>query len=239
MNCLKCKKPIKAGQIAVRVNAVNFAHADCDKLQSEERSLPDPQGFKPSGPGKGEPGETVWLQTYLGGQLRIPEWNHDAICLEETATVLSRICRFGGRTAEPYSVAEHSVRVAYCVEALGGNALEQFAAINHEGDEALLGFDPPSPLLCLLPDLKSLKRLAHESYMRRYDLPIELSAVVKRADLILLATEKRDLMRPEPHRWMELPDPLPGKISPWPNPYARFVARWRELAKVVGYTGVE
>lgn len=256
MNCLKCKKPIKSGTIAVRLNSVHLAHAECatgslgyyenDELKtetftfpsrSEERSALDPQVFKPNGPSKAN--ETVWLQTYLGGQLRIPEWNHDAICLEETATVLSRICRFGGRTIEPYMVSEHSVRVAYCVEALGGSALEQFQAINHEGDEALLGFDPPAPLLQLLPDLKVIKRLAHESYMRRYGLPVDLPVVVKRADLILLATEKRDLMRPEPRRWMELPDPLPGKISPWPNPYQRFVAKWRELAKAVGYVGVE
>lgn len=258
MNCLKCKKPIKSGTIAVRLDSNSIAHAECasgsvrfykggelktgtftfstkkgQSVESEERSSSE---TATTGQGKIE---QVWLQTYLGGQLRIPEWNHDAICLEETATVLSRICRFGGRTAEPYSVAEHSVRVAYCVEALGGSALEQFQALNHEGDEALLGFDPPSPLLRLLPDLKALKRLAHESYMRRYDLPIELSAIVKRADLILLATEKRDLMRPEPHRWMELPDPLPGKISPWPNPYARFVARWRELAQAAGFKGAE
>lgn len=184
---------------------------------------------------------TVWLQTYLGKQLRIPEWNHDVITLTETAYVLSGINRFGARTEPYYTVSEHSVRVADCVALLGGTPLDQFIAINHEGDEALLGFDPASPLLKLLPDLKALKRLAHESYMRRYDLPIELPAVVKHADLVLLATEKRDLMRGGAHvaSGIKLPDPLPGKIIPWPNPYARFVKCWRELAASVGFKGVE
>ena len=188
--------------------------------------------------GTGRPGD-VWLQTHLGRQLRVPEWNHDAICLEETAYVLSGIHRFGARTDPYYTVSEHSVRVADCIALLGGSALEQFVGINHEGDEALLGFDPASPLLRLLPDLKALKRLAHESYMRRYDLPIELPAIVKHVDLVLLATEKRDLMQPEPMRWMELPEPLKTKIVPWPNPYARFVQRWRELAQAANYQGKE
>ena len=88
----------------------------------------------------------IWIQTGEGKQLRIPEFNADAISLGETATVLSRICRFGGRTRVFYSVAEHSVRVAQCVADLGGTLHEQFYALNHEGDEALLGFDTPSPI---------------------------------------------------------------------------------------------
>lgn len=214
MNCLKCRKPIKSGTIAVRLDSVSIAHAECtpgfvgyyegnelktgtftfstgkapsaQPAKDEEHSTPEAALQALQQVRQPERLESVWLQSYLGKQLRIPEWNHDAICLEETATVLSRICRFGGRTTEPYMVSEHSVRVAYCVEALGGTAPEQFQAINHEGDEALLGFDPGSPLLKLLPDLKALKRLAHESYMRRYGLPVELPAVVKRADLILI-----------------------------------------------------
>lgn len=309
MNCFKCQRPIKAGEIAVRIDPTHMAHGQCagsanlsaqptigvpdgEKLRQGVVHMPDrpkiPQAAAPTRAivtyqglqyfadsiqlssdgrvirgeavpaipaqtigtvekiensvahvdGTSRPGD-VWLQTYLGRQLRVPEWNHDAICLEETAYVLSGIHRFGARTDPYYTVSEHSVRVADCIALLGGSALDQFVGINHEGDEALLGFDPASPLLRLLPDLKSLKRLAHESYMRRYGLPVELPAIVKHADLVLLATEKRDLMRPEPVRWMELPEPLKTKIVPWPNPYARFVQRWRELAQAAGYQGKE
>lgn len=248
MNCVKCKLPIRSGEIAVRTDSQNMAHGQCaNSANLSAQPVISPEGFKSHGPGKGEPGETVWLQTHLGRQLRVPEWNHDAICLEETAYVLSGIHRFGARTDPYYTVAEHSVRVADCIVQLGGSALEQFIGINHEGDEALLGFDPASPLLRLLPDLKALKRLAHESYMRRYGLSIELPAIVKHADLVLLATEKRDLMRANPTmpagsvplKWADLPPAIPGKIVPWPNPYARFVQRWRELAQAAGYQGKE
>ena len=184
----------------------------------------------------------VWLQTYLGKQLRIPECNQDVITLEETAAVLSRICRFGARTwplNNFYSVAEHSVRVADCIKLLGGTDQDQWEGINHEGDEAVLGFDPPSPLLQLCPDLKALKRKAHVAYQSKYGLPIELSKIVKHADLVLLATEKRDLMLAAPAPWLPMPDPLPQKIHPWQNPYARFINRWRELARSVCYNGPE
>ena len=205
-------------------------------VQPTNTKYPQPPAYWPNA----QP--LVWLQTYLGKQLRIPECNQDVITLEETAAVLSRICRFGARTwplNNFYSVAEHSVRVADCIKLLGGTDQDQWEGINHEGDEAVLGFDPPSPLLQLCPDLKALKRKAHVAYQSKYGLPIELSKIVKHADLVLLATEKRDLMLAAPAPWLPMPDPLPQKIHPWQNPFARFINRWRELAKAVGYNGPE
>ena len=202
--------------------------------------------------GKGTPWPSAqplqWLQTCLGYQMLLPHFTGlggdlSFIRLEETAAVLSRICRFGARTTPidvTYSVAEHSVRVADCVRDLGGTALDQWSALNHEGDEALLGFDPPSPMLRLLPDLRALKQKAHEAYCRRYGLPVALPAIVKHADLVLLATEKRDVMQGGAFvGGSALPDPLVSKIRTWPNPYARFVKRWRELAREVDYKGKE
>jgi len=217
----------------------NGPHPDRLHLPPKGTPLVQPLGDKPQPPAywlNAQP--LVWLQTYLGKQLRIPECNQDAITLEETATVLSRICRFGARTSIFYSVAEHSVRVADCIKLLGGTDQDQFEGINHEGDEALLGFDPGSPLLSLLPDLKALKHKLHCAYQSRYGLPIVLSKIVKHADLVLLATEKRDLMRGGEFVPSQV-DPLPNTIYPWQNPYARFINRWRELARSVGYNGPE
>ena len=173
-----------------------------------------------------------WVQTYLGRQLRMPEFNGDAINLVETATVLSRICRFGGRTEVFYSVAEHSVRCALFVRDAGYSLFEQFYALNHEGDESLLGFDPPSPLLRLTPDLRQLKHAAHTAYMTRYGLPIEMPAIVKIADAVLLSTEKRDLMKTEPMPWYSMPNPMPATIVPWSMQEAaeRFLSLWHELS---------
>ena len=107
------------------------------------------------------------LQTWRGGILELPDFGiargaqNEAIHHTETARVLSGIERWGARTRSRYTVAEHSVRVAWRVAELGGDVEAQWRAINHEGDEAVLGFDPASPLLAICPELRALKLRAH------------------------------------------------------------------------------
>jgi uncharacterized protein len=180
-----------------------------------------------------------WLQSYLGKRIPLPLFNNpSAITLDETAWVLSGIGRFGARTTIPYTVAEHSVRVFWCARDLGGTTDEQWRALNHEGDEALLGFDPPSPMLSLLPDLKWLKHEAHKAYCARYGMDPVLPAIVKQADMILLATERRDLMVPCEHEWMPMPPALPSTIVPISQHREDirdlFAGEWRKLAVSVG-----
>ena len=148
-----------------------------------------------------------WLQTWGGRELSLSDFGiglgtaNPAIEPRETARVLSGIERFGARCLKTYVVADHSLRVAWRVRELGGSVLDQFYGLNHEGDESLLGFDPPSPLLSICPDLRAVKRRAHLAYFARYGLPPELPAIVKEADLDLLVTERRDLMRRPPRAW--------------------------------------
>ena len=124
------------------------------------------------------------------------------------------------------------MRCALFVRDAGYSLFEQFYALNHEGDESLLGFDPPSPLLRLTPDLRQLKHAAHTAYMTRYGLPIEMPAIVKIADAVLLSTEKRDLMKTEPMPWYSMPNPMPATIVPWSMQEAaeRFLSLWHELS---------
>jgi hypothetical protein len=148
-----------------------------------------------------------WLQTWSGRELSLSDFGlslgtaNPAIEPRETARVLSGIERFGARCMKTYVVADHSLRVAWRVRELGGSVLDQFYGLNHEGDESLLGFDPPSPLLAICPDLRAVKRRAHLAYFARYALSPELPAVVKEADLDLLVAERRDLMRRPPRAW--------------------------------------
>jgi hypothetical protein len=67
----------------------------------------------------------------------MPEFNDDAINVVETATVLSRLCRFGGRTDVFYSVAEHSVRCAWLVRDKGFGLFEQFYSITRGTSRSL------------------------------------------------------------------------------------------------------
>jgi hypothetical protein len=188
------------------------------------------------------------LDTWRGGVLPLPDFGaskgRENSCIHhtETARVLSGIERFGARTQKRYTVAEHSVRVAWCVQDMGGTNEEQWAAINHEGDEAVLGFDPASPIVAICPDLRELKWRAHLAYCRRYGLDTSLPMIVKQADVILLMTERRDLMRPPPRPWhasLEAVAPLPKVIEPMGAEQAAhvFLYTWLGLAKLVGYAG--
>ena len=68
--------------------------------------------------------------------------------------------------------------------------------------------------------------------MTRYGLPIEMPAIVKIADAVLLSTEKRDLMKTEPMPWYSMPNPMPATIVPWSMQEAaeRFLSLWHELS---------
>jgi hypothetical protein len=145
--------------------------------------------------------------------------------IEDIARALSSQPRWGGATRPWYSVAEHSVMASRLVP-------PKFAydALMRDGEE-FLG-DLHSPLKELLGrdqlgrHLKPIKRALAAEFGFRLDGP-----AVKRADLVCMATELRDLL---PHHWMEwghLPEPAPEPIAPIgpDRAYELFLERYREL----------
>lgn len=121
----------------------------------------------------------------------------DSITIEAIAHALGNTCRFGGHCLPFYSVAEHCVRVAAC------NFVPswlKFDALMHDAAEAFVG-DVPSPLKRLLPDFKTVERRIEEVIADKFDCHEIHHEIVKRADLILLATEQRDLMPAHDDEW--------------------------------------
>lgn len=108
--------------------------------------------------------------------------------INEIAHALANLCRFTGHTSRFYSVAQHSVLASYLVP-------EEHAltALLHDAAEAYLG-DVASPLKHMLPEYAAIYARVESALFAHYGLPATLPSCVKRADLIMLATEKRDLM---------------------------------------------
>lgn len=175
-------------------------------------------------------GRMSWILTATGGTFDYLEACVADVDVVDIASALSKLCRFAGHTRQFYSVAQHSVMVSRLLP-----PEMALAGLLHDATEAYL-VDLPSPLKALLPGYRMLERRVWELVAARFDLPRELPAEVHRADLIMLATERRDLMMPCDVPWPQLGGvvPLESPIEPWAPGRAAglFIDRYVELMGV-------
>lgn len=167
------------------------------------------------------------ILTASGNYFNFIEPSGNAVLVTDIAHALSHVCRFAGHTREFYSVAQHSVLASRIVP-----PEHALAALFHDATEAYIG-DVARPLKQLLPDYKAIEARLQSDIFAKLGLPAELPASVKRADLVLLATEQRDLMPAHDDEWALIADvePLAGRIEPWSCWVActMFLERYRDL----------
>lgn len=106
----------------------------------------------------------------------------------DVAYSLAHINRFTGHLG-PYTVAQHSYMVSTLVP-----PEHAYDALMHEAAEVVLN-DLSSPVKDMLPCYKALEKRLEEEFFRPYFGVRFGSSLVKRADHIMLATEKKWLGR--------------------------------------------
>lgn len=152
-----------------------------------------------------------YVSTFLGNRFYLTRPQIDDVAIEDIAHGLAYQCRFNGQTNAFYSVAQHSLMVMDLVP-----PDHRFAALLHDAAEAYLG-DMVKPLKNLFPEFSVIEARVMAIIGEKFGLDLtHLALSIKQADLVALATEKRDLMphSTEPWSYLAEVEPLPHAIVP-------------------------
>ncbi|MGL4966129.1 MAG: hypothetical protein ACRC67_33220 [Inquilinus sp.] len=184
-----------------------------------------------------------WLPTITGRPFLLLDPDPRSIDIDDIAEALAlaKLCRFTGRPRSFYSVAQHSGVVH---DMLSLNARPY--GLLHDAHEAYIG-DWSTPVKEWVRALVGPEAWAKiEAAVDRLDATIHRTAglawppppgvaeAVRKADLIALATEKRDLITPDGPEWTPLPPPRARTViaQPWPRAHNDFLARFDALCRV-------
>lgn len=162
------------------------------------------------------------IVTYTGKVFNFLNPKPEMVCIEDIAHSLANLCRYTGHVRKFYSVGEHSILMALSDKCPG----DSMSKLLHDAAEAYIG-DMASPWKRLLnialdcDDVLSLKEyepIVLKVISEALGVPINITAEVKTSDMIMLATEVRDLM-PSNDVWGDLPEPLEERIPWWKPAY--------------------
>lgn len=174
-------------------------------------------------------GKGLFVSTYRGHRFYPLDPCIDDVDIEDIAHGLAYQCRFNGQTSSFYSVAQHSLLVASIVpECL------RLPALLHDAAEAYLG-DIVKPLKMLVPQFSVIEKQVAAIISQRFAVYECDHPQIKIADLVLLATEKRDLMPNSVESWASIAGvaPLGEPIVAQAPEFAKadFLAAWEAWRK--------
>ena len=146
------------------------------------------------------------IQTVSGRYVDLLHPSPSDIEIHDIAHHLAHLCRFGGACRQFYSVAEHSVRVAAILP-----PRLKLAGLLHDATEGLRGRRGDA-LKKILPTYQYTEGLVAAAVEARFRLQLSPAdrAEIRRADLVLLTTERRDLMPHDGSEWAILAGVAPA-----------------------------
>lgn len=174
-----------------------------------------------------------WIETASGLHYHFLSPQLDEITIEDIAMALANKCRFSGHT-QFYSVAEHSVCVAYRLP-----PTLRLAGLLHDAAEAYLG-DIPSPLKQVLPEFKAIEKINEAAIENKFGISLNLfeRVTIKKADTQALYTEAYYLLPSKAQdwgmfaqgEWVHEPEFKPGCFPPVIG-YKMFMDAYKEFTK--------
>lgn len=188
-----------------------------------------------------------FIITAAGHELDLQQPKPAHLGIEAMAHSLAQINRFTGHAARPNSVAEHSLLVCEIAEReFGLDYSGQLAALLHDAHECV-ATDMHSPGKRLIGAAWHVweRRWMHNvrAAHRVLQSSLHFAREIKQADLMALATERRDLMPPTPTEWPVLAGIEPvGWVrlwsperneQPWSFWRDRFLDRYHELKHAI------
>lgn len=151
--------------------------------------------------------DSPFIRLHSGKRFHILKPGQDEISIHDICWALSHINRFTGHARVPYSVLDHSIRVAELVP----DDLK-LTALLHDAGESFIA-DLNSPTKSLVPQYKEIERRIEKAVARKFGLKYPFGAAIKHADMTMLVTEMRDLMYRSAYRDFPF-EPLAKKIVP-------------------------
>lgn len=152
-----------------------------------------------------------FLKTAKGNLIHPFALQIEEIDINEVASSLSKIVRWGGQINRFYSVAAHSIQVSYWVEIFGGSKQEQLIGLLHDVSESLGCGDLPTPIKKFIPAYVEMEDEMQKIIMAKYNLPYPYPDIVHKADHAALVHEAVNLKDEDPF-WRSQFEKL-GKIN--------------------------
>jgi hypothetical protein len=139
-----------------------------------------------------------WIETFSGIRFDFLNPQPEQIQLEDIAHALSNQCRYTGHTRKFYSVAEHCWHTSFIAD-------EKLWGLLHDASEAYISdlSRPVKQLTPIGPPYLEVETRIMQAICSRFGLIGPMPPSVKKADNVMLFTEKKQLMTSLP--WTDDP----------------------------------
>lgn len=193
-----------------------------------------------------------WVQTLSGGAFWPLDPRLEDVDVQDIAASLSGMGRYNNHCRPFYSVAQHAEHVSTLSEAKAkldrldreAQLLAGFCGLHHDDPEACGLPDVVSPIkdefrigdLTFREAEEKILGVIGQALGFPVPFPDVIGVIVHHFDRVAAATEKRDLMAPEPMPWRDLPPPDARIIQPLPPTEAEelYLRRHLTLAAQLG-----